>query len=86
MRIFDLLGIKNSDKFMLENDESSDNFTGESGMRIFILLGSKKLWGIAILLESKLSCWRVSSRLWGKSLFLFGKSLGVWVVCQSTGD
>ena len=45
MRIFDLQGIKNSDKFMLGSNEDSGNFTGESRMRIFILLGSKNSVG-----------------------------------------
>ena len=45
MRIFDLQGIKNSDKLMLGSDEDSGNFTGESRMRIFILLEDEKLYG-----------------------------------------
>ena len=43
--------------FILLRSENFGNFTGESRMRIFNLLGSEKtLWGVAILLESKLSC------------------------------
>ena len=51
MRIVDLHGIKNSDKFMLRSNEDSGNFTGESGMRIFNLLGEfessgTSSWGV----------------------------------------
>ena len=54
MRIFDLQGIKNSGKFVLGINEDSGNFIRESRMRIFILLGSEKLYGEeGFLLESK---------------------------------
>ena len=45
MKIFDLQGIKNSDKLKLGSDEDSGNFTGESGVRIFNLLGENKSLG-----------------------------------------
>ena len=61
MRIFVLQGIKNPDKFMLGSNEDSDNFTGESKMRISNLLGEFESCGEeSLLLESK---WK----LWGSS-------------------
>ena len=48
---------------MLGSNEDSGNFTGESRMRIFILLGSKNfVW-------KKAYCSRVSSGLWGKKAY-----------------
>ena len=61
MKIFDLQGIKNSDKLMLGSYEYSGNFTGEFKLRIFNLLGENKSLGLSnlrkiifILLGSKL--------------------------------
>ena len=45
MIIFDLQGIKNSDKIMLGSNEAFGHLIGESRMRIFILLGSKNSVG-----------------------------------------
>ena len=74
MRIFILLrSNENFGDFMLGNKEDPDNFTGESRMRIFILLGSKNSVG------KKAYCWRVSSGIWGKKL------IPVWKKFRSLG-
>ena len=76
MRIFDLQGIKNSDKFMLERSGVwvVCQSTGESRMRIFILLGISGVWVYANLLGVK-----------NENLHSDGdiRSLGV---CQSTEE
>ena len=62
MRIFiPLRSDENFGDFTLGSNEDSGNLTGESRMRIFILLGSKNFVG------KKAYCWRVSSGLWAKS-------------------
>ena len=51
---------------MLGSDEDPGNFTGESRMRIFILLGSKKLCGEGILLlEGKFESFSCLPIYWG---------------------
>ena len=70
MRIFELQWIKFFDKFMLGSNEDSENFNGESRMRIFILLRSKNSVG------KKAYCWRVSENSGGVAILL-GRS-GVW--------